>query len=152
LHGTTGGMLAAELGWILGLRDLHLGAELPASVLPDGAHDRRPPAGIGAVAVARARTASGDAKRALVEGDDLTMREFPRTVLHTIETGGPGGAERMFVHLATGLGPNYRSEAALIRDRWLGATLRGRGVPVSSLRYTSSRFAVTLHDLVKLIR
>ena len=58
----------------------------------------------------------------------------------------------MLVHLATGLGPDYRSEAALIRDRWLGATLRGRGVPVTMLRYTSHRFAVTLRDLVKLIR
>ena len=73
-------------------------------------------------------------------------------VLHAIETGGPGGAERMLVHLATGLGPDYRSEAALIRDRWLGATLRRRGVPVSMLRYTSHRFALTLRDLLKLIR
>ncbi len=84
--------------------------------------------------------------------NDLTTSEVPRTVLHAIETGGPGGAERMLVHLATGLGPDYRSEAALIRDRWLGATLRGRGVPVTMLRYTSHRFAVTLRDLVKLIR
>jgi glycosyltransferase involved in cell wall biosynthesis len=58
----------------------------------------------------------------------------------------------MLVRLATGLGPGYRSEAALIRDRWLGATLRGRGVPVTILRYASHRFAVTLRDLVKLIR
>jgi hypothetical protein len=48
-----------------------------------------------------------------------------KTILHAIETGGPGGAERMLVHLAAGLGPDYRSEAALIRDRWLGGTLRG---------------------------
>jgi glycosyltransferase involved in cell wall biosynthesis len=73
-------------------------------------------------------------------------------VLHAIETGGPGGAERMLIHLATGLGPDYRSEAALIRDRWLGATLRRRGVPVTMLRYTSHRFDATLRDLVKLIR
>jgi glycosyltransferase involved in cell wall biosynthesis len=87
-----------------------------------------------------------------VEVDDLTTHERPRTVLHTIETGGPGGAERMLIHLATGIGPDYRSEVALIRDRWLAATLRGRGVPVTILRYTSNRFAVTLRDLVKLIR
>jgi glycosyltransferase involved in cell wall biosynthesis len=58
----------------------------------------------------------------------------------------------MLIHLATGLGPGYRSEVALIRDRWLAATLRGRGVPVTILRYTSHRFAATLRDLVKLIR
>ena len=58
----------------------------------------------------------------------------------------------MLVHLATGLGPNYRSEAALIRDRWLGATLRRRGVPLTVLRYSSHQFGMTLRDLVKLIR
>jgi glycosyltransferase involved in cell wall biosynthesis len=78
--------------------------------------------------------------------------EPSRTVLHAIETGGPGGAERMLIHLATGLGPDFRSEAVLIRDRWLGAALRGRGVPVTILRYTSKRFAGTLRDLVTLIR
>jgi glycosyltransferase involved in cell wall biosynthesis len=58
----------------------------------------------------------------------------------------------MLVQLAAGLGSNYRSEAALIHDRWLGATLRGRGVPLTVLRYSSHRFAGTLRDLVKLIR
>src|SRR5262249_24119909 len=87
--------------------------------------------------------------RAAVNGLKTSV---PRTVLHAIETGGPGGAERMLVHLATGLGRDYRSEAVLIRDRWLGATLRKRGVPVIVLRYTSHRFAVTLRDLVNLIR
>ncbi len=58
----------------------------------------------------------------------------------------------MLVHLATGLSPDYRSKAALIRDRWLGGTLRRRGVPVTMLRYTPSGFSATLHDLVKLIR
>jgi len=75
-----------------------------------------------------------------------------KTILHAIETGGPGGAERMLVHLAAGLGPDYRSEAALIRDRWLGGTLRERGVPVTMLRYASRGFGVTLRDLVRLIR
>jgi len=85
--------------------------------------------------------------------NDLTMTgKLARTVLHAIETGGPGGAERMLVHLATGLSPDYRSEAALIRDRWLGVTLRKQGVPVTMLRYTSHGFAVTLRDLVTLIR
>jgi glycosyltransferase involved in cell wall biosynthesis len=84
--------------------------------------------------------------------NDLTTSDVARTVLHAIETGGPGGAERMLVHLATGLGPDYRSEAALIRDRWLAGTLRARGVPVTMLRYTPRGFAVTLCDLVKLIR
>jgi len=75
-----------------------------------------------------------------------------RTILHVIETGGPGGAERMLVQLAAGLGPEYRSEAALIRDSWLGGTLRAGGVPVTMLQYNSHGFSATLWDLVKLIR
>ncbi|MGH7380645.1 MAG: glycosyltransferase [Candidatus Methylomirabilales bacterium] len=79
------------------------------------------------------------------------------TVLHLIETGGPGGAERMMVHLASGLGDGYRSEAALIRDSWLGGALKDRGVPVTMLRYTRSSFLRlfeldTLRDLLGLIR
>ncbi len=58
----------------------------------------------------------------------------------------------MLVHLASGLGPEYRSEAALIRDSWLGKTLRGRGVPVTMLQRGARGFAATLWDLVRLIR
>ena len=39
----------------------------------------------------------------------------------------------MLVSLAAGLGQGFRSEAALIRDRWLGGALRERGVPVTTL-------------------
>ncbi len=81
-----------------------------------------------------------------------------KTVLHLIETGGPGGAERMMVQLAAGLGSEYRSEAALIRDSWLGTALRMRGVPVKMLRHKSQgsfwklRDVATLRDLVRVIR
>ena len=75
-----------------------------------------------------------------------------RTVLHLIETGGPGGAERMMVHLAAGLGPEYRSEAALIRDSWLGTALRQRGVPVTMLRNGPHGSLGTLQDLLRIIR
>jgi len=74
------------------------------------------------------------------------------TILHLIETGGPGGAERMMVHLASGLGGPYRSEAALIRDTWLGTALQERGVPVTMLRHRSNGFLSTLRDLLGLIR
>ena len=75
-----------------------------------------------------------------------------RTVLHLIETGGPGGAEQMMVHLAGGLGPEYRSEAALIRDSWLGTILLRRGVPVRMLRSGSEGSFAILGNLIKLIR
>ena len=75
-----------------------------------------------------------------------------RTVLHLIETGGPGGAERVMVELAAGVGPGYRSEAALIRDSWLGSALRGRGVPVTMLRDGPHGSLATLQDLSRIIR
>ncbi len=75
-----------------------------------------------------------------------------RAVLHVIETGGPGGAERMVVHLASGLGPEYRSEAALIRDSWLGMALRKRGIPVTMLGGGPHGSLDTLRDLLRVIR
>jgi len=73
-------------------------------------------------------------------------------VLHVIETGGPGGAERMLVHLASGLRNGYRAEAALIRDTSLGTTLRECGIPVTMLRHKVHGFSDTVWDLVRLIR
>ncbi len=75
-----------------------------------------------------------------------------KTVLHLIETGGPGGAERMMVNLAAGLGPEYFSEAALIRDSWIGMALRRRGIPVTMLRDGSEGSFAILRNLVRLIR
>ncbi len=71
----------------------------------------------------------------------------PIRVLHLIETGGPGGAEQMMVHVAAGLGGGYRSEAALIRDSWLGTALKSRGVSVTMLRHGSRGSFATLRDL-----
>lgn len=56
------------------------------------------------------------------------------------------------VHLATALGPEYHSEAGLVRDRWLGTVLRSRGVPVTMLRSGSERDFAILANLVRLIR
>jgi len=81
-----------------------------------------------------------------------------RTVLHLIETGGPGGAEQMMVRLAARLGPGYRPEAALIRDSWLRTALQGRGVPVTMLRskpggpLAGFGDVLTLYDLLRLIQ
>src|SRR6266566_237337 len=153
LHRAAGELPSVELGRILDFRGVHIGTQLPAFVLSHGAHGRRPPVGTPGIDVAPTRAVSNKTKSDPAVVNDLAMTgKRARTVLHAIETGGPGGAERMLVHLATGLSPCYRSEAALIRDRWLGGALRGRGVPVTMLRYTSHGFAMTLRDLVTLIR
>jgi glycosyltransferase involved in cell wall biosynthesis len=52
------------------------------------------------------------------------------TVLHTIETAGPGGAETVVLQLATLLNPErFRSIVALPEAHWLGRQLEQRGVP-----------------------
>ncbi len=51
------------------------------------------------------------------------------TILHTIETGGPGGAETVLLNLASGLDPErFRSLALLTEDRWLRKKLEEKGV------------------------
>jgi glycosyltransferase involved in cell wall biosynthesis len=63
----------------------------------------------------------------------------------------------MMLHLATRLRPEFRSEAALIRDGWLETALRNRGVPVRHLRHRVGSFGklydlTTLRDLLSLIQ
>jgi glycosyltransferase involved in cell wall biosynthesis len=51
------------------------------------------------------------------------------TVLHTIDTGGPGGAETVLLDLASKLDEKrFRSIALLTEDRWLAQRLRERGI------------------------
>jgi glycosyltransferase involved in cell wall biosynthesis len=43
----------------------------------------------------------------------------PVRILHLIETGGPGGAERMMLDLSRNLGNGYDSTICLLKDGWL---------------------------------
>lgn len=53
----------------------------------------------------------------------------PRSVLHLIDTGGPGGAETIYCELASGLDPaRWRSIAAVPEAGWLSDALQARGV------------------------
>lgn len=55
------------------------------------------------------------------------MKQF--TILHTIETAGPGGAETVVLELASRLdSKRFRSIALLPREDWLSRNLRERGV------------------------
>jgi glycosyltransferase involved in cell wall biosynthesis len=52
------------------------------------------------------------------------------TILHTIETGGPGGAETVLLELATNLDSSrFRSLALLPSGSWLPKQLQARGIP-----------------------
>jgi glycosyltransferase involved in cell wall biosynthesis len=51
------------------------------------------------------------------------------TVLNVIDTGGPGGAETVFLHTATRLDPRrFRSIAMVSRDGWLAQRVRENGL------------------------
>jgi glycosyltransferase involved in cell wall biosynthesis len=50
------------------------------------------------------------------------------TVLHIIDTGGPGGAETVYLNTATGLDKSkFNSVCMVSREGWLAAALRARG-------------------------
>jgi len=52
----------------------------------------------------------------------------PLPILHLIETGGPGGAERMLLDLAQHLGPEYHSVIGLLKSGWLHSQVISSGV------------------------
>lgn len=52
------------------------------------------------------------------------------TVLHLIETGGPGGAEKTLVAVAEGLAQTYRGVVYALKEGWTSQQMRARGFPV----------------------
>lgn len=52
----------------------------------------------------------------------------PLRVLHLIETGGPGGAERMLLDLVRNLGRAYQSTVGLLKTGWLHSQVQALGV------------------------
>src|SRR5579862_863428 len=75
------------------------------------------------------------------------------TVLHTIETAGPGGAETVVLNLASRLDSNrFRSVALLPREDWLAERLRERGVLTlfdNSQAWYDFRLPLTMARLVQ---
>lgn len=58
------------------------------------------------------------------------------TILHTIETGGPGGAETVLLETASRLDPaRFRSLVVLSEDGWLRQQLLARGVPTVLVKW-----------------
>jgi glycosyltransferase involved in cell wall biosynthesis len=71
-------------------------------------------------------------------------------LLHLIDTGGPGGAETVFLHLVTRLDTSrYRSIPVVSRDGWLAEQLQSRGV---SPLIVPSRGSVNVPYLLQLAR
>ncbi len=78
---------------------------------------------------------------------------FMKTILHTIDTTGPGGAETVFIDLATRL-PNdrYRSVVVIRGKGWVYDELRRRGVEPVLLDCKGSFNVSYLKGLCRIIR
>jgi glycosyltransferase involved in cell wall biosynthesis len=77
-----------------------------------------------------------------------------KTIFHVIETVGPGGAETVFIQLAT-RESEERNIAALPGPGWVADTLSAEGVAPLNLSISRARSLVDLglyHNLVRLIR
>jgi glycosyltransferase involved in cell wall biosynthesis len=75
------------------------------------------------------------------------------TILHAIETSGPGGAEKMLISLVEHLDDHrYESIVCLPGDGWLNAELQARGVETMIRPQQPGLDAGWLIDLVKILR
>lgn len=74
-------------------------------------------------------------------------------VLNIIDTGGPGGAETVFLHTTTRLDPaRFKSTAIVSRDGWLAGQLRAQGVTPSILPSQGSFNISYLKGLLRIAR
>lgn len=73
----------------------------------------------------------------------------PRSILHLIDTGGPGGAETIFLRLVTGLDRTWSSLSVVPYEDWLSRSLREHG---QTPRLLSSHRSFDLTYLWRLIQ
>ncbi len=76
----------------------------------------------------------------------------PTTILHLIETGGPGGAERMLLDLARELGPEYDSVVGVLKPGWLLSTIQATGLSHSLVESRGLGELGILRHLLQIIR
>lgn len=77
----------------------------------------------------------------------------PRTILHAIETAGPGGAETVVLELASHLDPSrFRSIVILPPGNWLPQALQGRRIPTTLIKSKSWHDSRLLRTMTELIR
>jgi glycosyltransferase involved in cell wall biosynthesis len=75
------------------------------------------------------------------------------TIMNLIDTGGPGGAETVFLQTATRLDPaRFRAVAAVSREGWLAEQLRAAGVEPLIIPASGSLHVRYLQTLVRTIR
>jgi hypothetical protein len=75
------------------------------------------------------------------------------TVMNVIDTGGPGGAETVFLHTATRLDPaRFRSVAVVSREGWLSQRVRAKGVEPLIIPASGSFHLGYLRSLLRIAR
>ena len=76
-----------------------------------------------------------------------------KTILHLIETSGPGGAEKMLMSLVENLNQKkYRSVICLLKDGWLNTQLRQRGFETVLIPQAKGLDPGWVYRCVRLIR
>jgi glycosyltransferase involved in cell wall biosynthesis len=76
-----------------------------------------------------------------------------KNILHAIDTSGPGGAETVFLSLATGLDPGrYRSYAVIKSEGWVAEQLRKAGMQPFFANVRGSFNLRYLYQLVRIVR
>lgn len=76
-----------------------------------------------------------------------------KTILHLIETSGPGGAEKMLISLVENLDKSrYQSLIGLLRDGWLNTQFRLRGFETVIIPQRRGLDAGWVYKCIKLIR
>jgi glycosyltransferase involved in cell wall biosynthesis len=76
-----------------------------------------------------------------------------KNILHAIDTSGPGGAETVFLSLATGLDPaRYRSYAVIKSEGWVAEQLRKAGMRPFFANVRGSFNLRYLYQLVRIVR
>jgi glycosyltransferase involved in cell wall biosynthesis len=76
-----------------------------------------------------------------------------KTILHLIETSGPGGAERVLVNIVENLDRGrYGSVICLLKDGWLAAQLRQRGLETIIIPQRAGHDPAWVYKCVGLVR
>lgn len=83
----------------------------------------------------------------------MTKREVTPTVLHVIDTTGPGGAETVFLALAEGcINQGYRSVALIRGPGWVEQQLKARAIPYYIRDCRGSMNFKFLFEMLSIIR
>jgi glycosyltransferase involved in cell wall biosynthesis len=76
-----------------------------------------------------------------------------RTILHLIETSGPGGAERVLINIVENLDrARYGSVICLLKDGWLATQLRQRGFETITMPQRTGHDPAWVYKCIGLIR